>query len=91
MQVENYRLTLPVNSNTIKVATISYRPRAVAQRRISIKMNLKLKNSASTDNYMLAYMFVVFQDYLNQTTAEEFQRRFGPVGTEHLAMYTEPK
>jgi hypothetical protein len=37
---------------------------------------------------ILAMALNVFEDYIHQTTAEQFATRFGTVGTEALARYT---
>ena len=51
-------------------------------------MNLILKGPV-TDEWLLAIMACVFNDYLRTVTAEEFQKRFGTIGTEVLALNTE--
>ena len=62
------------------------------ERRISGEencMNLMLKGPVE-DEWLRAIMACVFNDYLRCVTAEQFQKRFGTIGTEVLARNTEP-
>jgi hypothetical protein len=52
-------------------------------------MNLILKGPV-TDEWLRAIMTCVFNDYLRVVTTEEFQKRFGIIGTEALTRNTEP-
>jgi hypothetical protein len=56
-------------------------------------MNIKVDTRCMTNDdieaqVLRAIMFAVFEDYIAETSAEEFQRLFGTRGTECLSKYT---
>lgn len=56
---------------------------------MKIKLDTKVMTSDDHDSHVLRMiMFAVFQDFLEETSAENFQTRYGTCGTECLSKYT---
>jgi hypothetical protein len=57
-----------------------------------MELTIKMQAMTSSDveaQILRAIMFVIFEDYIATTTAEEFQIRFGTRGTQCLSKYVQ--
>lgn len=56
---------------------------------MNIKIDTRVMTSEEIEAQVLrAIMFAVFEDFIEEVSAEDFQIRFGTRGTECLAKYT---